>query len=190
MRAGVFHGSSEVLFQEQEVGGPFEPGAFAEFGVQEPDAEVGANDAGMVVDEGFSLVGVEFERQAVASGINFRSQDARKQRQHPNSEVLKSRANRIRMFCVEPSSRMACQNPLMSVLSSTGICWPSKSQRKGMRFDSFFTVRRMQPSSISVAGGGLALPLATPRRSSSNSSQRLTGILRYGIIPSGITLHV
>lgn len=65
-------------------------------------------------------------------------------------------------------------------------------QVKGERMcsDSFFTVRRVQPSSISVAGGGFALPPATPKRSSSNSSQRPTGMLRYGILPSGVTLHV
>ena len=33
-------------------------------GVQEADAEVGTNDLGVVVDEGFALVGVEFDGQA------------------------------------------------------------------------------------------------------------------------------
>jgi hypothetical protein len=78
----------------------------------------------------------------------------------------------------------------MSLLSSTGIDWPSKPQRKVMRFDNLLNVRRMQPSSISVAGGGLALPPAAPKRPSITSSQRVTGILRYGIILAGITLHV
>ena len=41
----------------------FAPGVVG-LGVQEADAEVGANDFGMVVDEGFALVGVEFDGQA------------------------------------------------------------------------------------------------------------------------------
>ena len=41
----------------------FAPGVVG-LGVQEADAEVGANDFCVVVDEGFALVGVEFDRQA------------------------------------------------------------------------------------------------------------------------------
>ena len=35
-------------------------------GVEQADAEVGADDAGVVADEGFALIGIEFVRQAAA----------------------------------------------------------------------------------------------------------------------------
>ena len=48
----------------------FAPGVVG-LGVQKPDAEVGADDAGVVVDEGFALVGVELVRQAAAKNALF-----------------------------------------------------------------------------------------------------------------------
>ncbi|MFA6174862.1 MAG: hypothetical protein WC701_14465 [Kiritimatiellales bacterium] len=47
-----------------------------------------------------------------------------------------------------------------------------------MRSDTLLHVRRMQPSSISVAGGGLAPLPAKPKRSSMSDSKRLISILR------------
>ena len=59
-----------------------------------------------------------------------------------------------------------------------------------MRSDTLLHARRMQPSSFSVAGGGLAPLPAKPKSLSSNSWNRLTSMLRRGNMPAGITLHV
>jgi len=59
-----------------------------------------------------------------------------------------------------------------------------------MRSDRVLQARRMRPSSITVAGGGLASPLAKPKISSISSWKRLTSMLREGNMSEGITLHV
>jgi len=71
----------EMFFKDQQIGASLEAGMFSEFGEEDfehaggrerglgneqTDAEIGADDFGVRVDERPALVGVEFERQAAA----------------------------------------------------------------------------------------------------------------------------
>src|ERR1051326_1818691 len=66
--AGQTQASFKILLQGPEHPFHFAPAPrLARFGVNEADAQVGANDLEMVIDEGSAVVGIEFSRKSPAA---------------------------------------------------------------------------------------------------------------------------